>query len=305
MVSESNKVVSVIIPCFKQAHFLKEAIDSVMVQSYPYYEVVVVDDGSPDNVEAVTSQYPNVKLVRQANAGVAIARNNGRQNCTGDYLIFLDADDRLLPNALEAGVKFLEQNAACAFVSGLVQLMDDYGNFIETPHQPIVEADHFKVLLQSNYIWSPGAVLYRSSIFDLNNGFDPTAGRSEDYELNIRIARNHSVGCHGEVILQYRVHQCNTTNNYALMLRSGVDVRRRQYKYVKHNKELLKAWRKGIRIVQADVGGRLIAQISESISAGGFSKVMKQHFSFLLKYYPYGLVKLMWLLLRKLFVKEA
>src|SRR3712207_4601210 len=103
-------LVSIVIPCYNQAHFLGEAIESVLAQTYPHFEVVVVDDGSTDNTEAVAARYPGVRCIRQENQGLAAARNTGIRRSNGSYLVFLDADDRLLPNALEVGLKHLKEH---------------------------------------------------------------------------------------------------------------------------------------------------------------------------------------------------
>src|SRR5918994_3496665 len=70
-------LVSVVIPCYNQAHFLGEAIESVLAQSHPNFELIVVDDGSPDNTTEVAARYPEVRLIRQENQGLSAARNSG------------------------------------------------------------------------------------------------------------------------------------------------------------------------------------------------------------------------------------
>src|SRR5437660_735131 len=111
-------LVSVVIPCHNQAHFLVEAIESVLAQTYADFEVVVVDDGSTDNTAAVVKQFPGVGYVHQQNAGAPAARNAGLRNTTGAYLVFLDADDRLLPDALQAGLDCFHAHSECGFVFG-------------------------------------------------------------------------------------------------------------------------------------------------------------------------------------------
>ena len=96
-------LVSVVIPCYNQAHFLGEAIESVLAQTYPHLEIVVVDDGSTDNTGEVAARYPGVRYVRQENQGLAAARNTGLRHSSGDYLVFLDADDRLLATGRGGG----------------------------------------------------------------------------------------------------------------------------------------------------------------------------------------------------------
>src|SRR5215204_5307150 len=111
-------LVSVIIPCYNQAHFLGEAIESVLAQSYPHFEIIVVDDGSTDNTFEVASHYSKVRLIRQENRGVSRARNAGLRESEGSYVVFLDADDRLLPGALDAGLECFEAHPESAFVDG-------------------------------------------------------------------------------------------------------------------------------------------------------------------------------------------
>ena len=88
--------VSIIIPAYNQAHYLPDAINSALEQSHPDVEVIVVDDGSTDHTPEVTAEYadrPNIKLIRQANAGLSGARNRGFSEASGDYVCFLDSDD--------------------------------------------------------------------------------------------------------------------------------------------------------------------------------------------------------------------
>ena len=124
---------SVIIPCYNQAHFLHEAIESASAQTYSHREILVVDDGSTDNTAKVTAGYPGVRYVRQENLGVASARNTGFKQSRGEYLVFLDADDRLLPEALRVGVDCLVQEIC------LVIARYDHGDQTELRHNFIFQ----------------------------------------------------------------------------------------------------------------------------------------------------------------------
>src|ERR671913_1812143 len=144
--------VSVVIPCYNQAHFLGEAIQSVLSQSYQAFEVIVVDDGSTDDTKEVASAYAledsKVRLVRQQNRGLAGARNRGLAEASGEYVVFLDSDDRLLGEALEVGVRELEFHPECAFVSGHYRAIAAEGSFLWKPYEPPIERDGYLVLLQ-------------------------------------------------------------------------------------------------------------------------------------------------------------
>src|SRR5690606_15764736 len=124
-----DPLVSIVIPCYNHARFLGEAIESALGQTYPRVEVVVVDDGSTDDTAAVVVRYPAVRYVRQANAGLAAARNAGLRASTGELLVFLDADDRLTPGALEEGLRCLRARPECAFVYGAYRWIEADGTF--------------------------------------------------------------------------------------------------------------------------------------------------------------------------------
>lgn len=116
MNSESTDLVSVGISCYNHEHYINEAIRSVLAQTYPSFEIIVVDDGSTDKSCDVVRSFSEVKCVRQRNAGTpAATRNRGLQESRGDYVVFLDGDDRLLPDALEIGRRHLREHPDCAF----------------------------------------------------------------------------------------------------------------------------------------------------------------------------------------------
>src|SRR5436305_1443891 len=171
-------LVSVIIPCYNQAHFLDEAIESVLAQTYSNREIIVVDDGSTDNTATVARCHSPVGYIYQENAGPSAARNTGVKESRGEYLVFLDADDRLLPEALEIGVDCLRQHPECAFASGHSRHI--IGSLLSSPKQLHVVRDHYLELLRGNYIWCPGSVIYRRTAFEVVKGFDISLGPCAD-----------------------------------------------------------------------------------------------------------------------------
>ncbi len=107
-------LVSVIIPCYRSERFLALTLESVLRQSYASLEVVVVDDGSPDASASIARTFAErdgrVRVVVQENAGVASARNRGMAESAGELLVFLDADDVMLPDAIKIGVESLTEH---------------------------------------------------------------------------------------------------------------------------------------------------------------------------------------------------
>ena len=283
-------LVSVVVPCFNQARFLGEALASVARQSYPHREVIVVDDGSTDDTAGVAARSAGIRLVRQDNRGTASARNRGFHESRGQCVVFLDADDRLLPDALGAGVDALHACPECGLVYGHVRLLATDGASRGCPPQMAVPRAHYRELLSRNFIWTPGAVMYRRTVIDAVGGFDPRAGGSADFDLNIRIARRWAIRCHGELVLEYREHVASQSADPAYMLRSAMTVRRRHRRSVRHSAHERAALAEGIQAVQADYGEQLLDRLALHARAGHWRLALRC-LPPLLRYHPGGLAR--------------
>ena len=116
--SDGSTSVAVVITTYNHARFLDDAITSVLAQSRAVNELIVVDDGSTDHPERITDRYRTVRLIRQQRSGLAAARNTGWRAAASDFLVFLDADDCLKPNAIEANTTRLLVHPEAAFSYG-------------------------------------------------------------------------------------------------------------------------------------------------------------------------------------------
>jgi glycosyltransferase involved in cell wall biosynthesis len=260
MIAEAPPV-SVIIPCFNQAHFLDEAVDSVLTQTYSEVEVVVVDDGSDDNSYEVAGRHPGVRRIRQPNRGVAAARNLGLRESSGSCAVFLDADDRLLPHALDVGVEALVKRPQIAFAAGMSRDIREDGQPMQGERQPLVTQDHYLRLLEDCYIWSGSSVIYRRAAIEAIGGFNESLDAADDYELYLKLAFSYPVYCHDAVVTDYRRHGSNTTRNPAVVLTSQLEVLRGQRSHLRGRRERA-ARRIGVRKTRAEHGRALAEQVA-------------------------------------------
>jgi glycosyltransferase involved in cell wall biosynthesis len=220
-------LISVIIPCYNHGRYLAHAINSIYnQQQYSNYEIIVVDDGSSDNTKIVTESFPNVKYVYQQNAGLSAARNTGIENCNGRYLIFLDADDWLLPKAMVTNAGYLLNHDEVAFVSGGYEYLYERENQLLEIRKE-VNKDHYYRLLEINYIGMHAAVLYQRWVFDFVR-YDTTLKACEDYDIYLRIARDFPVIHHTHLIAVYRIHNKNMSADILLMVQSALTVLKNQ-----------------------------------------------------------------------------
>ena len=213
------ELVSIIIPCFRQAHFLGEAIESVLAQSDPHFEIIVVDDGSPDNTAQVVKRYPSVRYLRQDNRGLGAARNSGTQVSSGTYLVFLDADDRLLPNHLQANLKAFEEHPDAGFVCGDYRWFGAEDTWHTHDCRP--SPDHYATLLRRNFIGPPHVVMFKRRVIQEAGGFRSDV-LCEDQEMYLRIARTYPIYCHHEIIAEYRRHGAQMSQKFDLMLKDSL-----------------------------------------------------------------------------------
>ena len=136
-------LVTIVIPCFNYSQYLGKAIQSVQAQQYSPFEIVVVDDGSTDNSAAV-AETAGVRLIRQSNSGLGAARNTGLATAQGEFVVFLDADDELLPDALASGVAALRAQPTISCVVRRCQMMDAEDRALPVHYREIDTSDLYR-----------------------------------------------------------------------------------------------------------------------------------------------------------------
>ena len=287
-----SRLVTVVIPCYNNASFLHDAIQSVLSQTYQRTELIVVDDGSSDDTSDVASSYPVTRLIRQPNQGVSAARNAGLSQASGDYVVFLDADDRLLPDAVEVGVRCLEAHPAHAFASGRVRIAAEDGSILRIPSEPCIEKDHYLTLLKYCYIWTPSAVMFRTAVLKSVGAFSAALSGAADWDLYLRITRRLPVSCHSHLVAEYRVHDKSMSTDSAMMLTDCLAALRAQRNGFKGLglEDCKEAYRIGVKGVQRFYGEPLVQKVKRHARASEWIQAMVGALV-LLRYYPARLIK--------------
>ena len=227
--------ISVVIPTYNRAQYLKEALDSIANQTIKVFEVIVVDDGSTDNTEEVVMQTDlPIQYVGQENCGPASARNTGMQKAIGDWIAFLDSDDLWVPQKVELQKKFVKENPNIDFIFGNMVLFsgEEFEKKPEILNEEVYRFcknnstnldNFFEYLLISNPIPLP-TVIFRKNCLDLLKGFNEDLRCAEDYEFWLGSALHFRWGFMDCVLSYRRIHEKNIIHNKELRYSSHLNV---------------------------------------------------------------------------------
>lgn len=238
--------VSVIIPCYNGGRFLREALESALRQTHPPAQVIVVDDGSTDDSAEVARSVPGVQLIEQANRGASLARNRGIAEATGEFLIFSDHDDRLLPDAIEIGLQALREHPASGFAYGFHRVIRADGSTEpDHPFRPVNDASYLRTL-EGDTLVPPGCAVFRREVVEAVGGFRDGAFPAEDYDFYLRVSRETPIHCHNRVVIEYRKHETNASSLSASRgLRATHRALEAQRQFVRGRPELERALERG------------------------------------------------------------
>lgn len=233
-----------VITTYNHAHFLTDALDSVLAQKTPASEILIIDDGSQDDPAAVVERYKGVQLIRQDHAGLAAARNTGLRHSECDLVIFLDADDVLRKYAITSGLACHVANPGAGFVYGAYRLVDAQLRPTSGPQFKPLRHSVSRDLLHENIVGMHGTVVYDRAKLVECGGFDETLARCEDYDAYLRIASRYPAACHPELVADYRIHAGNMSSDPVEMLEWALAVHAR-YRPPSEDREGLAAWHEG------------------------------------------------------------
>jgi glycosyltransferase involved in cell wall biosynthesis len=227
-------LVSVIIPAFKHSRFILATLQSVFSQTFKELEVIVVNDGSPDDTREVLKPLVasgQIRYFEQENAGQAAARNRGLSEARGEYVAFLDDDDEWPPDKLEWQVAQLRQNDGVPLIGGGAVRIDASGTVLtEWCYGPISleTADLFR----GPPFISPGQTLIRRSALMQIGGFDPEIWGADDYDLYLRLSQCGPLLVEPRVALHYRVHASNASSQHMRMFKNSRSLLRKHSRWM-------------------------------------------------------------------------
>ena len=248
---------SIVLPAYNAEPFIQQTIGSILSQTYEDFEIIVVDDGSSDATgDVAAAMDPRVRVLKQRNQGIALARNAGIGAATSDWIAFMDHDDLWHPQKLAVQADTLERDAACAIVYGEFRRWDpatppQFADDALEPTQIDAALSGFILhrLVQTNWVLLSTAVI-RKQVFEKVGLFDPKMPPADDWDLVMRAAEHFQFVKLAQSVALYRVHpgqtslKLTTTNvEYELRLRGlarlretgglqpdPIDIKRRQFR---------------------------------------------------------------------------
>ena len=190
----SHPLVSVIIPAYDRAQMLRQAVDSVLEQDYPYTEILVIDDGSVDDTPIILADYEGrIRVFRQENTGVSAARNLGIRASRGELIAFLDSDDYWLSEKLTTQVDWFLRHPE-AMICQTEEIWIRNGRRVNPRQKHRKRAGDIFIASLSLCLVSPSAVMLRRNLLDETGLFDPELPACEDYDLWLRVSSRYQVG---------------------------------------------------------------------------------------------------------------
>lgn len=253
----TSDCVSIIIPCYNNGHYVAEAIQSALSQTYKDIEVIVVNDGSTDHSDVEITKFSDqIIYLNQANSGACVARNNGLERASGDFIKFLDADDILEPDCLQAQMAHTHNSDAVIF--GDCILLHEDGTLeyhpSHTERSGMQPGDRATL---ATFVDAPvliSTTLYRRNQLDKFGGFNPVVRRGQEHELHLRLYT-------GGVEFEYRPQICFQYRQHFSSSRISVSSRKvSHFRILENFLELIYIVREGNRSLDWDTNKQILGR---------------------------------------------
>jgi glycosyltransferase involved in cell wall biosynthesis len=208
---QKNNKISIVLPTFNGAKYIKNSIDSCLNQTYINIELIIVDDASKDNTPEIVSGYSDKRIMyvrNETNLGLANSLNKGFSHATGDYLTWTSDDNSYFKNAIEVMMAELEGKKKIDFVYTDFYIIDENGNL-----KKIVKLKSPKKLTENNYVGP--CFLYKRRVYETVGDFNPAVNLAEDYEYWLRVKEKFRMKRIRKHLYYYRLHADSLTGKYS------------------------------------------------------------------------------------------
>jgi glycosyltransferase involved in cell wall biosynthesis len=226
----SSELVTVIVPAYNASLSIGETLSSIRAQTHKNLEVLVIDDGSTDATAEIVLRHasidPRIRLIRQANDGVAAARNRGMAEARGEYLAPIDADDLWRPDKIERQLQVPQSGGErVGLVYCWFALIDEKSRVISLRHRPTNEGDVLARMCLGNVVGNGSSALIRKSVAVEVGGYDPSlrarnAQGCEDLKFHLQIAARYHFAVVKDHLTGYRRTSCSMSSDVTQMIRS-------------------------------------------------------------------------------------
>jgi glycosyltransferase involved in cell wall biosynthesis len=204
-------LVSVVVPVYNTARYLRPAIESVLAQSYPHFELILIDDGSSDASVSIALEYAQrdarVRLLRnERNLGIVKSRNRAfaEADPASKYFAVLDSDDVCMPDRLRRQVDFMEANPDHALVGGHIRVVDERGDEVGVRRYPLTHTEILQVITRYSPVAQPTVMIRRSALAAVGV-YSERFPRCHDYDLWLRMAAHFKIANLDAFTLKYRI----------------------------------------------------------------------------------------------------
>jgi len=227
-------MVSVVIPSYNSMSFLPETLNSVLNQTFTDFEVLIINDGSTDNIVDWVAEIkdPRVRLISQANQGLSQARNAGILNSRGLYIAFLDADDLWEPTKLEKQVAAFKDNPYLGLVHTYVSMVDANNNYLYIIGSRHEKGNILRRVIEQNPVISGSSSMVHRDCFEKVGLFDKDLKSAEDWHMWSRIAVSYPMMVIEEPLVRYRQHPTSMSKDWQRMSRELNSAIEKIFEYV-------------------------------------------------------------------------
>jgi glycosyltransferase involved in cell wall biosynthesis len=223
-----NIKVSVIINCLNGERFIKQAIDSVLVQTFKDWELIVWDNASTDGTAEIAKSYGDILQYHRTEKTVPLgtARNYAIDRTSGEYIAFLDCDDEWSPTLLQRMADKLDNDSACGMVYSDGYRINEHGTVIGRYFDGIdcYRGDCFYEFFSSGLAPTPSEVLFRRTALNAVGRFDTRFDICEDYDLYLKISRHYPIEYIPEPLIRYRIHGNNSIRKSDVLVRENSEI---------------------------------------------------------------------------------